>query len=320
MKRISPAIALLLIAPVVGELVSGHQAPAEFFNPIVFLALALPYGCGALLCREFTRRWRSGWPGMLFLGAAYGLYEEGVVSRALFNPEWHEAMALAGFDNVAGFNWTYGTMLVHFHVTISVVSSVLLAEMLFPARRHERWLTNGQAALCGAVLALWAPVLAWLARSDDPLYMPPLHLWIVISTLIVLLVLAARFVRSPAPVRDQRAVPTPVWFYVAGMLSTTVVLGTVLILPESGWHPPLRFSVPLLIAFDALTLSLLVRWSGGGGAWEDRHRLALVAGWLTFFLVVSALGDLERFEGRTLVAAATLAALIILWRRIAPAR
>jgi hypothetical protein len=51
-KRIAPGVALLLTAPVIGELVPGHQAPAEFFNPVVFAALALPYGCGALLCRE----------------------------------------------------------------------------------------------------------------------------------------------------------------------------------------------------------------------------------------------------------------------------
>jgi hypothetical protein len=38
-KRIAPGVALLLTAPVI-------------FNPVVFAALALPYGCGALLCRE----------------------------------------------------------------------------------------------------------------------------------------------------------------------------------------------------------------------------------------------------------------------------
>jgi hypothetical protein len=42
------------------------------------------YGCGALLCREVAHRYGLGWPGLLLLGAAYGVYEEGLVDRFLF--------------------------------------------------------------------------------------------------------------------------------------------------------------------------------------------------------------------------------------------
>jgi len=45
-KRLSPALVLFLLSPIVGELLSGSAPPAEFFNPAEFLLLALLYGAG----------------------------------------------------------------------------------------------------------------------------------------------------------------------------------------------------------------------------------------------------------------------------------
>jgi len=315
-KRIPPAVALLLLAPVLGELVSGHQAPLQFFNPILFTALALPYGCGALLCRDLTRRWHKGWLGFLFLSVAYALYEEGVVSRALFDPQWREAGVLAQYDHVAGVNWTYGIMLMHFHVAISMLSSVMLAELLYPERRHQPWLSNGQAALCGLVLALWAPVLALLARADEPLYVPSAVLWALTGLAIVGLALAARLLPAqplrPVPHSAPRSRP----FLILGALNMTAVFGTVFFLPEVGVRSPLILSVAFLLALDGVTLWLLLSWSGHGFAWDDRHRLALVAGLLAFFLVFGVLSDLERFQGKSLVSLGVVLALLRLRRRV----
>jgi hypothetical protein len=49
MKRLSPGVALLLLGPVLGELVSGHQTLFEFVNPLAFVLSALPYGFGAII-------------------------------------------------------------------------------------------------------------------------------------------------------------------------------------------------------------------------------------------------------------------------------
>lgn len=316
MKRIPPAVALLFLAPVLGELVSGHQAPLQFFNPILFVALALPYGCGALLCREFIRRWRKGWLGFLLLSVAYALYEEGVVSRALFDPHWREATALAQYDHVAGVNWTYGIMLTHFHVAISMFASVMLAELLYPERRRRPWLSNRQAALCGLVLALWAPLLALLAKADQPLYVPSVLLWALTGLAIVGLVVAARLIPPGPPWRVPHRAPRPAWFLILGAVNMTAVFGTVFILPEAGVRPPLALSVAFLLALDGAALWLLLRWSGHTTAWDDRHRLALVTGLLAFFLVFGVMSDLERFEGKSLVSGVAALALLYAWRRV----
>jgi peptidoglycan/LPS O-acetylase OafA/YrhL len=195
----------------------------------------------------------------------------------------------------------------------------MIAEMLFPERRAEPWLSKAQITLCAVVLAAWAPVLTLLARADEPLFVPSSYLWLITAAVIVALVIASRFGRPHTAVRESVSAPHPCRFFAIGLLSTTVVLGTVLILPESGRHPPLVVTIPLLVAFDAASLLLILRWSGRGRAWDDRHRLALVAGWLTFFIVVNALGDIEEFQGKIIVSAATVVALVAL-RRLANQR
>ena len=47
-----PVLVLLVLAPAVGELLSGSSPPLQFFNPVSFLLLVGLYGCGALLVRE----------------------------------------------------------------------------------------------------------------------------------------------------------------------------------------------------------------------------------------------------------------------------
>jgi hypothetical protein len=83
MKRAAPVLALLLLAPWVGEFLLGNISVRRL---PALLILALLYGCGALLIREVTRRTGRGWPTILLLGAAYGVIEAGVVDQAMFNP------------------------------------------------------------------------------------------------------------------------------------------------------------------------------------------------------------------------------------------
>lgn len=47
-------LTLLVLAPAIGELLSGSSTPQQFFNPLSFLLLVGLYGCGALLVRELV--------------------------------------------------------------------------------------------------------------------------------------------------------------------------------------------------------------------------------------------------------------------------
>jgi hypothetical protein len=309
--RSRPAVSLLLLAPVLGELVSGHQAPLEFLNPVNFVILALPYGLGALLCRELMVRWGRGRLSLIPLALAYGIYEEGIVARSLWDPGWAELGPVGAYSHWAGVTWTWAAAVLHFHATVSIGSSVLLAHLLHPERRHEPWLTSRQLVGCAIGLALWAPVLMVLHPFRPPIVA------LAVTTLLIagLLALARHFPSLP----DRPGSPVrPVWYGVVAGLATTVVFVVVFTLPEIGGLPPWPVSLGLALGADGLAACLILRWSGNALAWTDRHKLALVAGMLGFFVAFDVAQDLdEGFAGRSVVAAIAIAGLWWLARRAA---
>lgn len=67
---------------------------------------------------------------------------------------------------------------------------------------------------------------------------------------------------------------------------------------------------------DALAFWLIMRWSGNGTDWDDRHKLAMVIGMLAFFIFFIGLKDVDqRFSGYIIVAVVTAWGLWKLWIR-----
>ncbi len=318
---IAPGLALFLIAPILGELISGHMTPWEFLNPISWLLMAMPYGLGALVCRELIVRWDKGWWSLMSLGVAYGLYEEGVVARSLYDPRWSEMGSLAEYNHVAGLNWTYTEVLLHFHTTVSILASVTLVQVIFPARRRESWI--GPRAFWGCVtgLLLWTPAIMGVQLliddPDFPFFFPPLGYFVATLAAIAGCIILARRLPRPTAPPQTRLVRRPLAFGVLGAVNMLTVFVTVFAVPEWDSPPPLIASVLTVLALDAGTVWLISRWSGRLAAWDDRHVFALVAGQLSFFAAYGVLADIdEGFQGRTLVAVATALGLAWIRRRL----
>ena len=280
-KRIPPSLALFLVAPVFGELFSGSSPLNEYVNPITFLILSLLYGCGAILARELVVRWRKGWPSLLLLGAAYGIYEEGLVVRSFFDPNWMDLGSLGVYGRVAGVNWVWSQHLTIYHTLISIAASVAFVEMLYPERRAKAWIGTRRGWLANwAGLLVMLPIGKLLAPYDAPDGWV-LACWMAIFALAGL----ARLLPGQLVPAIARTAPRPWRFFLAGFLGvfgqfTLIALGA-----DNGAYP-YPVSMLLLTVFDLLLLWLLVHWSGAGGAWDDRHRLSLINGALSFFLVM----------------------------------
>jgi hypothetical protein len=305
MKRIPPWLTLLILAPLLGEIVSGHQPPLELCKPISVVLLMLPYGLGALICRELVKRWKKGWLSLLFLAVAYGIYEEAIVVRSFFNPGWSELEILKQYY-AFGINWTWSETMVHFHVLVSVAAGILLVEMIHSDRKAEPWLGNKGLIACIIGLELWAPA-GWLMTQ----YIPPWPWYILAWIAIIGLILAARCVPADFPAPVKKKSPHPIFFFLLGFINMTLFFVGVYMLPEY-WAPPLWLAAGGLVLLDALTLWLLLFWSGNGGAWDDRHRLAWVAGGLGFFILFNFTSDLEEgFAGRSCVSVAAILGLIL---------
>ncbi len=309
-KRIPPGLTLLILAPVLGELVSAHQTPLEFINPVNFLVLSLPYGFGAVLARELIIRRKKGLLCLLLLGIAYGIYEEGIVVHSFFNPNWEELGALARYGYHGGVNWTWSELMVHFHTFISIGSSIILAEILYPEQRHKSWLNGKALAVCIIGFLAWNPMGFFMTD-----YFPPAGWYTVSWAVFVLLVLAAWFLPEKPPQSIQKKVPHPFFFFLLGMINMTIFFLAVYLTPEWG-APPLAVTALSLLALDSVTLWLIQKWSGKGFAWDDRHRLALIAGFLAFFIYFCFDKDLDKFNGNSIIGLATIIGLWILGRAV----
>jgi len=251
------------------------------------LVVAPLYGGGAILIRELARRRGPGWRQIFLLGAAYGLIEEGLAIQSIFNPNLFNAGSLGG--RALGVNWVWSLWTIGYHIFYSIGIPILLAELLFPARRREPWLGRVGLIIAGVLYVLGLLALAAIYRfAVAPDFKPPLLLNLFAALVAILLVVAA--LTWPARTLENRSnkpdgkVPSPWIVSLLAFLMALLWFG-LLNLPQ-----PLRAGawvlIPMLLVIALLIglVSLIQRWSSYE-AWNDLHRLALIFGPLIMVMI-----------------------------------
>lgn len=195
MKRIPPALFLIFLAPMIGELLSGSAPPVEFFNPFSLLILSALYGSGAVLARELALRWNKRWPTILTLGLAYGVIEEGLMVKSFFDPNWMDLGILGTYGRLVGVNWVWSVSLTLYHATVSIAIPILLTELIFADRRDEPWTSRRGVTRLSILLAA---VVLFGALAMAP-YRPPFvpYLFAIIATVVYTSWLGACLNASP---------------------------------------------------------------------------------------------------------------------------
>ncbi len=200
--RVRPALAILVVAPFLGEALSGATPPLDLILPWNLAMMMALYGCGALICREVAQRCGLGFPGLCLLGAAYGVYEEALVDRYWFYPTfWHDS-GVGRYSVVDHTNLMLAVHLTAFHTAVSICASVILVERLFPAFRGRAW--SGRTGLAVAAVALAAVPVVY-GEFDRR---PPTPVLLAAAGVCVLLVAGAFAVGrrgwAPAPGSTRR--------------------------------------------------------------------------------------------------------------------
>jgi len=222
--RIWPAIlALYVMAPVIGEVLSLNTPPLTFLlNPSTLIFEPALYGSGALLIREIARRRGLGWRGILLLGAAYGVVEEGLAVQTWFIPSGVDT-----YGRAFGVNWVWAAGLTIFHAVFSVTIPILLVEAIFPRVADRPWLTRAGRWVFGLWYSL--PVvfgaIAWgffLHRNVGYTHPPLAYLGaVLLALLFAWLGLRARDAKptADAPAQSSSAQRQP-------LVNSTSVLAT----------------------------------------------------------------------------------------------
>jgi hypothetical protein len=319
-RRTWPAVvALLLLAPLVAELLSGSTPPLAWNNVGGALLTISLYGSGALLAREIVRQRGLGWGNLALLGAAYGILEEGISYQSWFNPGWTPPPDAARYFDV---NWTFATAFTSIHTALSVLTSVVLAEALFPGLAARPWLGRKGAAAFTLLLGLVVAVLIFSygftiyhGRGYDH---PPVS-YAIAPALFLLLLPLGTLARIPVaqPAGTQRA--PRLWFLrLAGLLGAFFVLFNLFILRTV--LPAPLIPIALILATDLLGIYLVRRWARRPG-WGMRHRLALASGVVGVFIVFSPVFEFlipnQNMTGLTLANLLALGGLIFLTYRVA---
>ncbi len=277
-----PAIALLLLAPSIPELLTGSTPITNLvLNPpafaINFLGDVGLYGTGALLIREFAVAYRKGWASILLLGAAYGIVEEGFAVHTFFQPSGPPVDALGTYGHAFGVNWVWALGLTVFHATYSIALPILLTYLWFPEVRDRRWLDRGLLALVASVYLFVVSLFSFVVGHGPS----PAALAFFLGVVAVLLSLAYRL---PGDLLRPR--PGPARIGRRGL----VLLGTVefdawvaVIILASARIVPAIATVVLIVVANAAVLATLLRRVGTEDL--ERTQFAFAAGMMAILFV-----------------------------------
>ncbi|QUQ64669.1 hypothetical protein JJ691_23900 [Kutzneria sp. CA-103260] len=312
--RLKAAWTLVLLAPLCAEgAFTGISLPAVW---LAFPLLIPIYGAGVLLARELVCRAGAGWPGLLLLGLAYELAEDGLGLQALTSPNLYGA---AQWGRVFGVNVTYWESQIGYHLVFSVLIPVALANLVF--KRHAGRPYLGRFGLIGTAIVFIVGIALTrlaIAGTQDPGYQEPwsVSVTILIAMLalgILALVVVPRL-SLPRPTPFTRLPHAAMLGVVAG-LAPIAFLGLIFPLRLGGAsHGPAIgqgawVAIPMLISLAvAITVGWLVaRWSATP-TFGDHHRIWLIGGALVGH---SALAVASGIAGGQLVPTLALGAIVI---------
>ncbi len=265
---VGPALGLIFASPLVAEFLLGNL-PIKLLPALIVLAPM--YGGGALLIREMVRRTGRGWPSILLLGMAYGIFEEAFTTQSLFNPNYLKLnLGLLTPAHIPwlgmGAWWTLWMLMVHGIWSIS--TPIALVEACVPDRSRSPWLGRVGLGVVTIVFLLGACANAAIGYRQDHYLASIAQFAGTAAAIVVLVILAFNIPASRRHATD--GIAPSAW--ILGAVSLAFASAAMLVPMHWGWG-----AVATLLGLDAGMLAVVVFWQRMG-AMTLMHQLALGAG------------------------------------------
>jgi hypothetical protein len=270
MRRIAPAFALYFLSPFVAEFLLGDFSIKDL---VLILPLSPLYGGGALLIREVVRRTGRGWPTIVLLAMAFGVFEEGLLTQSLFNKAYGPGNLLdPGYVPALGIAIPWTIFVISIHTIWSISTPIALVEESTRTRRTTPWLRiPGLAVAIGLFIAGAGSTFAF-SYGDGHFLAHPAQL--IVAALVVVALVVAAFLLPRRSAAVAGSAPSPWLVFGTAMVAGILVFGTALM--------PTWVGVAVALVVIVALVLLILRWSAQEG-WGSWHRFALpVAAMLTY--------------------------------------
>jgi hypothetical protein len=277
-RRRLPALALFVFSPLIAEYLLGSLSTSQ----IALLPLmAMLYGSGAVVIREWVRRSGRGWPSLILLAIAYGLVEEGLVTQSLFNPNYlHLRLLDYGWIPALGTSAPWLVYVVSLHVFWSISVPIGLTEALFVDKQDVPWLRRTGILVFVLLFLLGAAAIATFTYKQVPFIASPLQLGTTTALAAILALIAWRL--PPRVTVAGAQMPSPMVLFLAAFLP-----GSAFAALELYGRQVLRLSWPVaaagLVGLEVLLLLFMLRFTRGA-RWSPFQRFAVAAGGLGVYL------------------------------------
>jgi hypothetical protein len=266
----------MVIAPWMAEMSWGGIPFTEM--PWVVLFLGPMYGGAALLIRETARRSGRGWPTIILLAAAFGVFQAGVVDQSLFNPDYarydfQHPVHVGGID----VSLYYLVTFVSGHVVASISIPIVIAEA-WSRRPSKPWLGRRGLWVVGGLYALATLVNHFGVKDEDGhgFQAAPHQVVAALGVVALLVTTGVMWRRRPG---TAVAVP-PSW-----LLALLGFVAYLLYLPGEN-----AAALALAVVVIAAVAFAVGRWARSG-SWTSAHTFWLAMGAALVGVVVPYLAD-----------------------------
>ncbi len=293
------ALLLSLLSPFFAEILSGSTTPLEAItNPLSFFLIWAFYGVGVLLVREAWVRWGRNYLRLMLLGFAYGIFEEGIIIKSWYNPNWPDLDVFAHYGRILGINVTWAVWLTIFHSIMSIAAPIIVVEIIYPNFKEERFIGKRGISLLLLIMAIPSFLLYFVLGN----YQAPLPQYIISIFLFLLFIYLAKKIDFKEIHTWRLALKHSV---VYGFLISFSLFFTFTAFPHSTVSP----LIPIIIG-----IFLVLHFFSQMNSWHLAS--SLILGFLTFWLIpYDIVLEINGVLGESVLGIITFMILLYYWRK-----
>lgn len=313
-QKIKILISVLFLPPLIAELLSGSAPPNEFFRPHTIFLLVMLYGCGTLLIREARIRWNMQW-SVLFLVVAYGIAEEGLMTKAFFNINWPDVGGYARYGTWHGILLPWSILLLSFHATISTLLPIVITDLIWQEYSGRLLLKKkGIVITFTGFIAVIVFGLIFNGNHVDGVMTAyyPEPVLLIVSFILILLLIVAGYIFRGNRIKTPGRIFGPKVFSILAFIFNTAFLIVPYIMAENDISQPVLILYQLLFVSAAFIFAYFQIYNVNI---TSHHFVNLVSGTLLFMGLFAILQDLGGEAGMNIVGIVFIIMLFI-WRRI----